>query len=102
MTAVQLRNIDPKELLAIAEVLKVISHPVRLQILELLEVHKSMCVTEILNSIEIDQPQLSHHLAKMREKGVLITERQGKNIYYSLGFEQITKIFDCMQNCYLK
>jgi len=102
VTFANFRNIDINELSAIADVLKVIAHPVRLEIIELLEVNISMCVSELQEKIKIEQSQLSHHLAKMKEKGVLVSERDGKNIYYKLGFEQITRIFDCMQSCYIK
>lgn len=95
------RNIDVQELSAIADVLKVIAHPIRLEIIELLEVHKAMCVSDIQDKLNIEQSQLSHHLSKMKEKGVLKAERDGKNIFYSLSFSQITKIFDCMQHCYI-
>lgn len=102
MTTTKYRNINIEELAAIADVLKVIAHPVRLEIIELLEVFPKLCVSEMLNRIEIEQSQLSHHLSKMKDKGIVKSERDGKNIYYSLGFQNITNIFDCMQHCYIK
>jgi DNA-binding transcriptional ArsR family regulator len=101
MVTEKYRNIDVEELSAMADVLKVIAHPVRLEIIELLEVIPKMCVSEMLDRINIEQSQLSHHLSKMKDKGVLKSERDGKKIFYSLGFDQITRIFDCMKNCYL-
>lgn len=101
ITEIKYRNIDVQELSAIADVLKVIAHPVRLEIIELLEVHISMCVSDIQEKLNIEQSQLSHHLGKMKDRGVLKSERDGKNIFYSLSYPQITRIFDCMQNCYI-
>lgn len=95
------RNIKPEKLEQIAEVLKTISHPVRLEILELLEVNDKLCVSEIMEETQIEQSLLSHHLTKMKDKGILKSSRDGKRIYYSLGIEQIPQIFDCMEKCNL-
>ncbi|MCB0587699.1 MAG: helix-turn-helix transcriptional regulator [Phaeodactylibacter sp.] len=82
-----------------AEILKAISHPVRLEVLELLEEKQPQSVGEILEQIDVEPSLLSHHLTKMKDKGVLDSFRDGRNIYYQLAFEEVTKIFDCMENC---
>ena len=93
------RNIEPAKLEKMADLMKAISHPVRLEVLELLEEKEPQSVAEILNQIEVEQSLLSHHLTKMKDKGVLISYRKGKNIYYQLAIKGITKIFDCMEKC---
>ncbi len=82
-----------------AHVLKAIAHPLRLEILELLEKKEPQSVAEILEQINTEQSLLSHHLTKMKDKGVLQSYREGRNIFYSLAFKEITKIFDCMEAC---
>jgi DNA-binding transcriptional ArsR family regulator len=93
------RNIEAAKLEKIARILKAISHPLRLEIVELLEEKEPQSVAEILEQIDVEQSLLSHHLNKMKDKGVLESHRKGRNIYYRLAFKEITKIFDCMEQC---
>ncbi len=93
------RNIDLAKLELMASILKAISHPLRLEIIELLEDREALSVAEIRDQIDAEQSLLSHHLIKMKDKGVLKSHRKGRHIYYTLAFEQITKIFDCMDKC---
>ena len=95
------RNLSIQELAKVAEVLKAISHPVRLEILEVLEVAEPLTVSDIREKIEIEVEQslLSHHLIKLKDKGVLQSFKKGKNSYYSICDRQVLKIFDCMEQC---
>ena len=83
-----------------AETLKVIAHPTRLSILRLLKKEGSLSVSEIQTKLACDceQSMLSHHLIKMKDKGVLKSDKSGKFISYSLVNDNICKIFDCMKN----
>lgn len=94
-------SIDPEVLKRMAEILKTISHPVRLKVLEILEGAESMTVSELMTHTGIEQSLLSHHLIKMKDKRILTSVRDGKNVKYSLIDSHITKIFDCMQECSL-
>lgn len=93
------KNIDAHKLEKVANVLKVIGHPVRLSILELLEEKEPLSVTEIMDKIAVEQSLLSHHLTKMKDKGILESYREHKNIFYQLKDRQLLKIFDCMEDC---
>lgn len=84
-----------------AEVLKTIAHPVRLEILELLEETSTLGVAALQQKLNIEQSLLSHHLTKMKDKGILCSEREGKNLYYSISLKNIETIFDCMGRCNL-
>lgn len=93
------RNISAEKLERVAEVLKTIAHPVRLNILEVLENYGRLSVSDLKEKTNTEQSLLSHHLIKMKDKGVLKANREGKNIYYQLADTHITNIFDCMENC---
>lgn len=97
------RNINHDKLKKVADVLKAISHPIRLEILEVLEVYERLTVSAIREqiSIPVEQSLLSHHLIKMKDKGVLYSEKKGKYIYYSLTNQQIVKILDCIESSYI-
>ena len=96
------REISPQKLEKIAEIFQGLAYPVRLQILELLEDGKDYPVNEILEKVQIEASLLSHHLAKMKNIGILESYRQGRNIYYKLAIKEISKVFDCIYSCELK
>lgn len=82
-----------KEIFSIhAEICKVFSNPTRLEILSLLG-NKDMSVTEIMNHTKLSQANISQHLSIMKAKGIVVSERNGKNIYYKLSNPKITKAF---------
>lgn len=95
------RKIGVKTLSRVAQILKTISHPVRLEILEILEIEEPLSVSIIQSrlSAEVEQSMLSHHLIKMKDKGILASIKNGKSIYYSLADRQLLKIFECMASC---
>lgn len=73
-----------KELFKIhAEFCKFMANPKRIEILFLLG-EKEMCVDEIASAMDVRVPNISQHLAVMREKGVVEDRREGTKIYYSL------------------
>lgn len=92
-------NLDPHDLERAAGILKAMAHPVRISILGALEGGKSLTVTEIHNILKIEQSTASHHLGIMREKGVLSSRREGKNIYYSLRDEKLSDMLHCLSYC---
>lgn len=67
-----------------ADYLKVIAHPTRLEIIQLLDGKRTLTVSQICTKLEIEQSLVSHHLASMRNKGVLKADREGINISYSI------------------
>ena len=75
-----------KELTKTAKTLRIIAHPVRLQILQSLESESSLTVSAINKSISttIEQSMLSHHLIKMKDNGILRSKKIGKFNHYSI------------------
>ena len=74
------RNINAAKLEKVAHILKAISHPVRLEILEVLEGKPAQSVAEILEQLDVEQSLLSHQLTKMKDTGILESYREGRNI----------------------
>jgi ArsR family transcriptional regulator len=66
-----------------ADFCKFMANPKRIEILFLLG-EKEMHVEELAASMEIKLPNLSQHLAVMREKGVVESRREGNKIFYHL------------------
>jgi len=77
-----------------SELLKTMGHPLRLSIVELLSNNPKMSVTEIYTELEIEQAVASHHLRIMKNGGVVISEKDGKNSFYSLTHDNIKIIYE--------
>jgi ArsR family transcriptional regulator len=74
--------INNKELYKLhADFCKFMANPKRIEILFLLG-EKEMCVDEIASAMEVKVPNISQHLAVMREKGVVQVRREGNKMYY--------------------
>lgn len=84
----------------IASLLKCIAHPVKISILSLLQREESLSVSEIqmMLGCDCEQSMLSHHLIKMKDKGVLKSIKQGKNIYYTLQLKEIAGILPILES----
>ena len=80
----------------IAKKLKVISDPKRLRIIDMLSCDK-LCACEILEKFDISQPTLSHDMGKLEEAGLVNSERDGKNTYYSLNKASLDEIEDSLR-----
>ena len=66
-----------------AEVAKALGDPVRLQLVDVLRKHAGkVCVCELVPLFDISQPTLSHHLKRLREAGIVDSERRGLWAYY--------------------
>ncbi|NNC94366.1 MAG: helix-turn-helix transcriptional regulator [Chitinophagales bacterium] len=72
--------------------LRAVNHPLRKQIITLLEENNEMTVTEIYIKLRLEQSVASQHLAILRRAGILNTKRDGKFIYYSLNKDRIEEI----------
>ncbi len=83
-----------------AELLKVVAHPGRLQILQLFEKDEKLCVSEITEKTRQDQPTVSHHLILMKDRGILNSGREGQKVFYSLAIPQLMKLLDCVNSCF--
>jgi DNA-binding transcriptional ArsR family regulator len=85
---------DAKELYKFhAEICKVFSNPTRLEILDILR-DREMSVSELMEKTKLSQANISQHLAIVKYKGIVISARKGKNIYYKLTNQKIIKAFD--------
>lgn len=90
------RILNDKELTRAAEVLKAVSHPARLRIIELLE-RGERSVTEIQDHLGITQSLTSQHLCNMKVRGVLKSRKNGNMVYYSVRNPDVVKVIHCIR-----
>lgn len=87
-------------LVRMADVIKIIGHPQRLQILEHLDLHGECMVTEIVEAVGGQQGAISQHLNKMRRAGIIDCRRHGKKVYYRIAAINAVTILNCLRkNC---
>ena len=94
-----LSNLTPEQLERASNMLKAIAHPLRIAILNHLENGKKLTVTEIHELLNIEQSTTSHHLGILKDRGVLASQRDGKNTYYFLKHDNLANIIDCISKC---
>src|SRR5437879_13552217 len=76
-------DVDRQQAARMAEVAKALGDPIRLQLVDVLRKHAGkVCVWELVALFDVSQPTLSHHLKKLREAGVVHSERRGMWAYY--------------------
>jgi DNA-binding transcriptional ArsR family regulator len=92
-------RIQAEKLLAAVNMLKVIAHPVRISIVDILNENMKMTVLEIQKALNLEQAIASHHLTLLEDKGVLVSEKVGRNKYVSLRFPKMINIVNCLENC---
>lgn len=89
-------SLEMAQLERAAEVLKTVAHPVRLQIVDLLD-RGEQTVTALCQLLGAQQPYVSQQLNLMKAKGVLSSRRSGTQVYYVLADPRVAKIIQCVR-----
>jgi ArsR family transcriptional regulator len=74
-----------------AEFFKTLGHPLRIRILELLAPGEQS-VSDLLEALDIPQPQLSQQLGVLRRAGFVAARREGPSVVYALADERIVDL----------
>lgn len=75
-----------------AMILRAMNHKLRQQMIKLLDENKKMTVTDIYVKLRLEQSVASQHLAILRRAGIVVTEREGKFIYYAVNYNRISEV----------
>ena len=73
-----------------ASVCKGLADPKRLLILNALR-HGELSVSEICDEVGFAQANVSQHLAVLREKGLVVSRRDGQRVYYRVSSPKINE-----------
>lgn len=93
-------TLDQHSLDNATELLRAISHPLRLSIIEFIDNSGVINVNKIYNTLKLEQSITSQHLRILRNADVVETRREGKYIYYSLNHDKIEQVHEAL-NGYL-
>lgn len=82
MQTVPVLELDP-----LVELFRLLADPTRLRILVLLY-HRELCVCEISDILNISQPKISRHIAKLRTTGLVNLSRHAQWVFYQLNRDE--------------
>jgi DNA-binding transcriptional ArsR family regulator len=90
---------QPEEFRKAADLLRALSHPVRLRMVELLG-EGELCVKSLEETLGISQSSASQHLTRLRYAGLIESERKGHLVCYRLVKGGAAKILEAaMEEC---
>lgn len=76
-----------------AEFFKALAHPLRISILDALR-EGELTVNEISQRFEVEPANASQQLAVLRNRNIVMTRKDGANVYYSASDKSIFKLLD--------
>jgi len=85
-------ELDKKAVSAASEILRSITHPLRLSIIILIDSKVSINVHDIYSSLGLEQSITSQHLKILRDSSIVKFNRKGKQIFYSLNYPRIKAV----------
>jgi ArsR family transcriptional regulator len=96
ITAKRSQPLDADLLTRGAVVYKVLSHPVRLRIVELL-MDEQLSVCDLADEMEMPQASISQHLNLLRTSNVVEGERRGQKVFYTVISPQAHSMIRCLR-----
>ncbi len=80
-----------------SEIIKALSHPARLEIIDRLEKH-GCNVSKIQKSIGLPQSTISQHLKILRNAGIIKSRREGTKVCYEVEIREVRIIIEMLKN----
>ena len=84
-----------------AEVSKTMAHPLRLAVLHSLK-DGEKTVNQLTELTGASQSNVSQHLALMRQRDIVLTRKEGSNIYYRVASPKISQACDMVREVLLE
>ena len=72
--------------------LRALDHPVRKQMVSMIEAKKKLSVTDLHVKLKLEQSVASQHLAVLRKAKIVTASREGKFICYSVNQKRLAEI----------
>ena len=82
-----------------ADFFKALAHPLRISILDALR-DGELTVNEISQRFEVEQANASQQLAVLRNRNIVVTRKEGANVYYSVSDKSIFKLLDAAKEIF--
>ncbi len=79
-----------------AQIIKAMAHPTRLFIVDELS-RRKRCVCELTEMVGADVSTVSKHLSLLKAAGIVLDEKRGNQVFYSLRVPCVLRFFDCVE-----
>lgn len=79
-----------------ADFLKSMAHPVRVKVINMLEPGER-CVCELVEGIDIEQSNLSQHLAVMKRQGLIDSRKEGTKVFYRVTTPAVLEVLRAVE-----
>ena len=80
-----------------AGIFQALAHPTRIAIIELLRDEGEVPVTSVYEWLDLEQANVSQHLAVLRAKHLVVARKSGNQVFYSLRDRIIGRVLDLMR-----
>lgn len=90
--------VENNSLIVSSEILRAVTHPLRLKILEFIDLNPNINVNKIYSSLQLEQSITSQHLRTLRDVGLVNAHREGKYIRYTINYNKIVHIITTVEN----
>ncbi len=97
MKAETVAVIDEDRLEQAYEIMRALTHELRLQILSFIDQNQKINVNKIYNTLGLEQSITSQHLRILRLAKIVVPERKGKQIFYVINYEYIKNLVGDIQ-----
>lgn len=88
--------IETMELMAVA--LRVLAHPVRLKLVELMLIHGEVSVGQLADWVSLAPSATSQHLNTMKVHGIVTSKRDGKTVFYRVVSPDACNVINCIRD----
>jgi ArsR family transcriptional regulator len=89
--------VPSSQLEKVAQRFKLLSEPVRLELLNQLQQHGEMAVNELVEATEYRQANVSKHLGLLADENLVARRKEGLYVYYRINDPTLTAL--CMLMC---
>lgn len=87
-------NMDATQVTKASLIFRAINHPLRQKMLKLIHQNGRANVTEIYIKLRLEQSVTSQHLAILRKAGFVFTERDGKQVFYTVNYNKLKQVHE--------
>jgi DNA-binding transcriptional ArsR family regulator len=97
MSTPALRLTDLPALERAAECLKILAHPHRLRMIQML-LQGDFTVGELAEACQIPSPMASEHLRLMQRCGFLTSQKEGRKVFYRVAESHLANFLACIED----
>lgn len=92
----KLHKLTPQAYAKACDCLKTLAHPQRLKMVQLL-LQEKLTVGELAKACKMQSHVASEHLSKMKDRGLLKSEKKGRQVFYSIAEPSLCSIMSCIE-----